>query len=139
MKQYYKVTAKCGHVGRGHYIAIAFPIMAENGKQAAAYTRTIPRVKHDHDDAILDVERITEEEYRALEERNRNDAYLCCTNVQQQRGIEGLESRLIPETDREPTYTRNRSGSRRMRRYEVGEYERRSEMEHGRFDEWIVA
>ncbi len=59
--QYFKVTAKRGHVGRRHYIVKAFYIEANSGKEAAFKVRYTPRVKHDRKDAILSVEAITKE------------------------------------------------------------------------------
>ena len=57
---YYKVDAKCGHVRRGHYIVKAFYIKADNGKEAAAKVRMLPRVKHDWKDAINEVKKISQ-------------------------------------------------------------------------------
>ena len=51
--RYYEVTAKCGHVGKGFYIPITFPVRAKSAAEAASVTRAFPRVKHDHKDAIL--------------------------------------------------------------------------------------
>ena len=96
----YKVVCKCGHVGRGNYVKIAFPVVAESKKQAAAIGRNIPRVKHHHKDAILDVIKISPEEYFVLEEENYNDPYLKCNNIQEQNQID-LTGRLIPEKKKE--------------------------------------
>lgn len=95
--KYYSVTAKCGHVGRAFYIPVSFPVQAESGKEAAARVRSFGRVKHHHKDAILGVQEICSEEYDVLLEQNRLDPYLCCRNVQEQRMIEGLASRICPE------------------------------------------
>lgn len=51
----YKVIAKCGHVGKGKYIQIAFAVKANDGKEAAKIVRKFPRVKHDKKDAIINV------------------------------------------------------------------------------------
>jgi len=56
MKKFYIVTAKCGHVGKSKYILIDFPVIAEDGREAAKIARQIPRVKHHHKDAIRNVE-----------------------------------------------------------------------------------
>lgn len=79
--KYYKVLAKCGHVGgRRFYIPINFYICASSAKEAAKIVRGIPRVKHDQKDAILWVESISFEEYlRGVEEYN-SDPYINCTN-----------------------------------------------------------
>ena len=53
--EYYKVLAKCGHVGRHRYITKWFYVKASSGKEAAYIVRYKPRVKHDHKDAIREV------------------------------------------------------------------------------------
>lgn len=83
-KKYYAVTTKCGHVGRKYYLPVTFPVVAESGKEAARLGRYIPRVKHGHKDAILDVQKISYEEYLLLVEKRNNDMYLKCKNKQQQ-------------------------------------------------------
>lgn len=60
---YYKVLAKCGHVGRNRYIIKSFYVKAENGKEAAKIVRDKPRVKHHHKDTIKEVIQIKYEEY----------------------------------------------------------------------------
>lgn len=92
----YKVVCKCGHVGRRNYIKVSFPVVAETRKEAAAKGRMIPRVKHHHKDAILEVVQITKEEFRKLEVKNQNDPYLKCHNIQEQNLID-ISDRLISE------------------------------------------
>ena len=60
---YYKVLAKCGHVGRNNYIIKCFYVKANDGEEAAKIVRQKPRVKHHHKDAIRDVIAIELEEY----------------------------------------------------------------------------
>ena len=67
---YFEVIAKCGHVGKRFYIPIKFAVAAESSKEAAKIARSIPRVKHDHKDAILSVKKISYQEYVQLEEEN---------------------------------------------------------------------
>ena len=86
----YKVVAKCGHVGRNHFVLKTFPVKAQNGKEAAKIVRNLPRVKHHHKDAIRSVEEITVSEYVALERLNREDPYFSCNNVQDQRAYEEI-------------------------------------------------
>ena len=92
----YEVVCKCGHVGRQHYIPIAFPVSANSKKEAAVIARNIPRVKHHHKDAILEVNEITYEEYEILVERNKNDEYLQCHNIQEQNQL-NLSERLLED------------------------------------------
>ena len=84
-KKYFAVTTKCGHVGRKDYLPVTFPVVAESGKEAARLGRYIPRVKHAHKDAILDVRKISYEEYLLLVDENNNNMYLKCKNKQQQK------------------------------------------------------
>ena len=81
----YKVTAKCGHVGKGHFVIKNFPVKACNGKEAAKVARNFPRVKHHHKDAIFRVVEISLEEYNDLILINNEDPYFHCTNIQEQR------------------------------------------------------
>ena len=97
-KKYFKVDAICGHVGRKNCIIISFPIKAEDGKQAAKKAREFPRVKHDHKFAILNVEKITSEEYIELKEQNKKDKYLMCHSIQEQNMFhEEIKNRIIPD------------------------------------------
>ena len=96
-RNYYKVEAKCGHVGRGRCIYITFATTAENAKEAAAKVRDFKRVKHDHKDAIREVTKITYEEFIALRAQNDADPYLHCKNVQEQRKLENFEERVVED------------------------------------------
>ncbi len=93
----YEVECKCGHVGRKNYIVVSFAVIAENGKEAASIARNIPRVKHDHKDAILNVRKINDEEFDEINERNHHDLYLQCENIQEQKVLD-LTSRLHKES-----------------------------------------
>ena len=94
MKNFYEVIAKCGHVGRQNYVPIKFAVEAESGKDAAAMVRYFPRVKHDHKDAILSVNKIDNKRYSEIKTINDNDPYLKCHSRREQNKIEGLELRL---------------------------------------------
>lgn len=82
---YYKVVAKCGHVGRGHYILKDFFIKAEDGKEAAYIVRFRPRVKHHWKDAIVAVTLISKEEFIRGREIQKKDLYFNVTNSTEQR------------------------------------------------------
>lgn len=82
--KYYAVTTKCGHVGRGKYTKITFPIIASCGREAATIARHMPRVKHDLKYAIIDCFEVSYDEYLNLKEINSNNPYLQCKNVQEQ-------------------------------------------------------
>ena len=96
--KYYAVHCRCGHVGINHYIEIVFAVIATSRKEAAEKARGFARVKHNKKNAIIDCYEITREEYDAIIETNKNDPYLRCKNIQEQRSIEGFESRILDET-----------------------------------------
>lgn len=87
MKKFYKVVAKCGHVGRHYYYEGVFYTVAIDGREAARIVRHAGRVKHDHKDAILSVTEITEEEFRAGWREVKNNPYFNCQNKQEQNLI----------------------------------------------------
>lgn len=96
---YYLVLCKAGHVGRNYYMPIWFPVGAEDGRQAAAIARSIPRVKHDHKDAILDCVKTDYEGFLAQIEENAKDPYLQCRSRHEQDQIMPLiKHRLVEDT-----------------------------------------
>lgn len=94
-KKLFKVTTKCGHVGRNNFIYIEFPIVAESKKEASEIARWMPRAKHHDKHCILACVEINKEEYEALWEKNLNDPYLKCNNIQEQKLINNLEDRIL--------------------------------------------
>lgn len=82
--KYYLVTAKCGHVGRSKYIPIIFPVAAYSKKEAARITRNLPRVKHDHKDAIINVTEVNYQEFKQKSIDNKKDGYLLSKNKMEQ-------------------------------------------------------
>ena len=94
----YEVVCKCGHVGKSHYVKISFPVKARSGKEAARIARSLPRVKHNHKDAILDVSRIDQNRYVELMEQNHQDPYLHCKCIQDQNLID-ISDRLLVERE----------------------------------------
>ena len=112
--KYYSVKCKCGHVGANRfYIPIEFGVIATSKKEAAEKGRWIPRCKHHQKDCILDVKEITRNEFLELNERNRQDPYLRCHSIQEQRNYD-LSSRLIPEEAYREPYKRNNERSTYM-------------------------
>ena len=94
MKNYYEVVAKCGHVGKYHYVPIKFAVIAENGKEAAKRVRGFSRVKHQHKDAILKVTKIDLNTFEEIKKINESDPYLHCHSKQEQNRIVDLSNRL---------------------------------------------
>ncbi len=82
---FFKVIAKCGHVGRKYYYKGEFFVKAESGKMAAAIVRNAPRVKHHHKDAILDVIKIGYEDYVGGKITYSVNPYFNCHSRQQQK------------------------------------------------------
>lgn len=98
--QYFKVTAKCGHVGRHHYIVKDFYIKANSGKEAAFKVRYMPRVKHDRKDAILSVEIITKSEYMIGKAAQAEDLYFMVHSSTEQRRCGAVDYDVIlPEKE----------------------------------------
>jgi len=96
--KFYKVVCKCGHVGGlKHFIRIEFPVNAEDGKEAAAIARTIPRVQHDKKFAIISCTEIPLENYNLLKKWNSKDEYLKCKTIQNQREIQHINQRIEDE------------------------------------------
>lgn len=94
----YSVLCKCGHVGRHRYMPIQFPIIAETKKEAAKIARKLPRVKHDHKDAIKEVRQISKSEYENLIRNNNEDPYLKFKSSYQQKPYKDLiDSRTMLE------------------------------------------
>ena len=84
---YYRVMAKCGHVRRNHYIIKNFYVKANDGKEAAAKVRSLPRVKHHWKDAIVEVNEIDEEEYLSGMRTTNEDMYFKVNNSSKQRMV----------------------------------------------------
>ncbi len=100
----YAVKCKCGHVGRHRYMPIEFAIIADNKKDAAMTARKIPRVKHDHKDAILSVRQIPISEYEAIIEKNKSNPYLKIGSKHEQNSIKDyINEHSLPE----PNYQRH--------------------------------
>ena len=119
--RYFIVTAKCGHVGRGNYIPIDFAVKAESASEAASYARNLPRVKHDHKDAILSVQEVDLFDYSERDWINRYDPYLkCTTRREQMQEYETIYHRILEESrpDREEAQLSEKpvySGKKRIR------------------------
>lgn len=81
---YFLVTAKCGHVGKRFYYKGNFYVEAENGRIAAKVVRDIPRVKHDHKDAILSVNKINYQDFIIGQQEEEKNPYYRCHSKQEQ-------------------------------------------------------
>lgn len=92
---FYKVKAKCGHVGRNHYIEKWFYVIASSGKEAAYRVRYFPRVKHDRKDAIISVEQISHDEFTVGVRNSRADNYFNVRNSSEQRRLGAVDPQDI--------------------------------------------
>ncbi len=116
MNKYYKVVAKCGHVGRHKYYEGTFYVFAENGKIAASKTRSFGRVKHDHKDAILSVTEITGQEFETGMNEYKNERYFSCGNIQEQRKFyDEISEKIKEELPRENFYSPSFEETRRQK------------------------
>lgn len=96
--RYFAVTCKCGHVRKKYYIPITYAVLAKNRKEAAAIARDIPRVKHNHPDAILENVEISYIDFLEQKKINQNDPYLNAHSRKEQEDIfHFIKDRLIPE------------------------------------------
>jgi hypothetical protein len=122
---FFEVMAKCGHVGVGRYYRATFYVQAENGKAAAALVRTLPRVKHDHKDAIIAVTKV---DYAVFQEGNTEhhaDSYFNCRNKQEQSlFLAKIEENIHYETDIDKGERRD-SSDRRAKRKAMHRYYRK--------------
>lgn len=97
--RFYRVVAKCGHVGRNHYYRGVFYIKALNGRDAAQIVRWKPRVKHHHKDAILGVCEVSWSEYKeGLSLSEKNPFFHCSNRYEQYCHYEEIYSDIIEET-----------------------------------------
>ena len=97
---YYQVTAKCGHVGRGMYVPINFAVKAMSASEAAQKAKGFPRVKKQLWDCIIAVIQITKREYKRLIKSNRKDPYLNAKCSKECPDMEGRIERLIRSVQR---------------------------------------
>lgn len=108
--KYYKVRAKCGHVGKNHYILKDFYVKANNGKEAAKKIRYTPRVKHHQKDAIQEVDEISLEEFAIGKKTVSEDMYFKVHNSTEQRSLNAVNIiDVFPET-KILKYKKNRLG-----------------------------
>ena len=74
--RYFIVTAKCGHVGKGKYIDVQFPIIAENASDAARIILKRTKVKKHLKNAITSVIEVRESAYFDFIYENPYESYL---------------------------------------------------------------
>lgn len=132
--EYYKVLAKCGHVGRNRYILKWFYRKANSGEEAARIIRNTPRVKHHHKDAIREVVRIDYDEYINGVKIMASDMYFNVHNSTDQKLYNCIKQEdVYPEVEKKK-YKKNRNG--RRLKYEALEKEWKHIIKGGRiYDE----
>ena len=109
--KFFKLQAKCGHVGRNHYILKWFYVKALTGEDAAKVVRDKPRVKHNQKDAIRDVIEISLDNYLAGIKTNSKDMYFKCSNKQDQEYYKCVKlEEIYPEENEKPNYKKKRNG-----------------------------
>ena len=113
--KFFEVQTKCGHVGgRSKYIIKSHYIVAESRKEAALKARYLPRVKHDHKDAILSSIEITKDEYLEGKYKNSQDPYFKCTSYQEQKTFLSEDSELI--LDEPEVFTKHRQKTKNRKK-----------------------
>lgn len=110
--EYYKVLAKCGHVGRNRYILKWFYLKANNGKEAAKIIRFTPRVKHQHRDAIREVVKIDLDEYVSGIKIMASDMYFNVHNSSDQKLYNRIKQEDVYPEIEEKKYKKKRNGQR---------------------------
>lgn len=117
MKGFFETVAKCGHVGRDRYYEGHFFLAAESAREAARVVRYLPRVKSDHPDAILRVERISRDEYeRGLRETRDNPYFRCGSRREQNALMDLIADGIRPETERALAYGERHNRLNRVRK-----------------------
>ena len=116
---YYRVRAKCGHVGRNHYIEKDFFVTASSGKEAACKVRCLPRVKHHHKDAILNVKQISRDEFCEGIEIHRSDYYFKVTNSTEQRLFEAVNPEDVRREHNREAFRKTRNVGYILRRRKI--------------------
>lgn len=109
---YYKVLAKCGHVGRNRYILKWFYLTANSREESARIIRFKPRVKHNHKDAIREVEKIDLDEYVTGRNKMDSDMYFNVHNSSDQKLYNCIKQEDVYLEVEEKKYKKNRNGQR---------------------------
>ena len=120
--KYFKVIAKCGHVGKGNYVPVAFAVKAESRSAASQKVMCYHRVKKQLKDATISCEEIDKHSYMELMRVNANDPYLHCKCKRQQREIEDFISLICNNEYREKRRKVEPAKSMKYRKtiYELG-------------------
>jgi len=109
---YFKVLAKCGHVGRNNYILKWFYQKANSGEEAAYIIRNTPRVKHHQKDAIKKVQKISFEEYINGLKVMASDKYFHVDNQKDQKKYNCVKPEEIIQEEKIIKYKKLRNGQR---------------------------
>ena len=87
-----------------------FYIKAFDGKEAARIARRIPRVKHDHKDAIRDVIEISNSQFLIGIKINDEDPYFKCSSKQEQERSGCINPKDIFKEEEKENYKVKRNG-----------------------------
>lgn len=97
LARYFIVNTKCGHVGKLKCVWIDFAVVADSPGEAVEKVRGYKRVKRHHKDVVRLVREVDFEEFMMQKAINDSDPYLHCKNIQQQRLIENLGTRICDD------------------------------------------
>ena len=120
--KYFKVIAKCGHVGKGNYVPVAFAVKAESRSAASQKVMTYRRVKKQLNDAIISCEAIDKKSYKELMQANNEFKYLQCKCNKQQSAIEDFDSLICKNEYKKKRHKIEPAKSMKYRKtiYELG-------------------
>ena len=134
-EKYYKVLAKCGHVGKNKYILKWFYVKSISAKEAARVVRYKPRVKHNHKDAIRKVIEISKLDYWKGIKEMRCDDYFKIHNSSDQRLLNciNLEELYLENNKYEKQKNKKRKSKQRIQ-YEIRDKEMKKIIQGGNYD-----
>lgn len=75
-RHYYIVIAKCGHVGKGKYLEVRFPVYADSAHEAAQMILMRPKVKRHLKNAISNTYEVDYNKYLKEKELFENNDYI---------------------------------------------------------------
>ena len=132
-ERYFKVLAKCGHVGKNKYITKWFYVKAYSSKEAAGKVKLMPRVKHNHKEVILQVIEIEFNKYIQGLKLNSNDNYFKIKNSSDQKiynyfNFDQIYDEIYEDTKEE------KDNNKQLLKYKIIEKEGRKIIQGGLYD-----
>lgn len=114
---YYKVLAKFGHVGKNKYYKKWIAVKAQTPKEASNNVKQMPRAKHHNKKVILQLIKITFNEYIMLLQLNNGDMYFKVHNSTDQKRYCKINSDDIVYEENQIKYSRRQLGQYKRNNY----------------------